>query len=124
MVMVKAFAYGSGGFEIANLLQNHQVDYLAVAYADEGVELRKKGIKLPIMVMNPQEEDFHDEDEYENALHKFKERVGDMKQRLARQTYNATTLFDQKPQREGILIKTKRMKEQGAAAPLRPPAIF
>ena len=58
-----------------------------------------------------QEEDFDDEDDYENALHKFKERVGDMKQRLSRQTYNATTLFDKKPQREGILIKTKRMKE-------------
>jgi len=52
MAMVKAFSYGSGSFEIANLLQFHQVDYLAVAYADEGVELRKAGISLPIMVMN------------------------------------------------------------------------
>ncbi len=55
MAMVKAFSYGSGGFEIANMLQYHHVDYLAVAYADEGVELRKAGIKLPIMVMNPEE---------------------------------------------------------------------
>lgn len=55
MAMVKAFSYGSGGFEIANLLQFHQVDYLAVAYADEGVELRKAGITLPIMVMNAEE---------------------------------------------------------------------
>jgi alanine racemase len=55
MAMVKAFSYGSGGFEIANMLQFHHVDYLAVAYADEGVELRKAGIKLPIMVMNPEE---------------------------------------------------------------------
>lgn len=53
MVMVKAFAYGSGSFEIANTLQYHQVQYLAVAYADEGVELRKGGITLPIMVMSP-----------------------------------------------------------------------
>jgi Alr-MurF fusion protein len=53
--MVKAFSYGSGGFEIANLLQFHHVDYLAVAYADEGVELRKAGIALPIMVMNAEE---------------------------------------------------------------------
>lgn len=53
MVMVKAFAYGSGSFEIANVLQYHKVDYLAVAYADEGVDLRKGGITLPIMVMNP-----------------------------------------------------------------------
>jgi alanine racemase len=54
MVMVKAFSYGSGSFEIANLLQFHQVDYLAVAYADEGVALRQRGITLPIMVMNPE----------------------------------------------------------------------
>ena len=53
MVMVKAFSYGSGSFEIANLLQFNKVDYLAVAYADEGVTLRKAGISLPIMVMNP-----------------------------------------------------------------------
>lgn len=58
MVMVKAFSYGSGSFEIANLLQFHQVDYLAVAYADEGVELRRAGIRLPIMVMNPEEATF------------------------------------------------------------------
>jgi alanine racemase len=55
MAMVKAFSYGSGGFEIANLLQFHHVDYLAVAYADEGVELRKAGITMPIMVMNAEE---------------------------------------------------------------------
>jgi len=58
MAMVKAFSYGSGSFEIANVLQFHRVDYLTVAYADEGVELRKSGIKLPIMVMNPDEESF------------------------------------------------------------------
>ena len=53
MVMVKAFSYGSGSFEIANLLQFNKVDYLAVAYADEGITLRKAGVTLPIMVMNP-----------------------------------------------------------------------
>jgi len=58
MVMVKAFSYGSGSFEIANILQFHRVDYLAVAYVDEGVELRKAGIKLPIMVMSPEEYSF------------------------------------------------------------------
>ena len=52
MAMVKAFSYGSGSFEIANILQFHNVDYLAVAYADEGVALRNGGINLPIMVMN------------------------------------------------------------------------
>ncbi|KAF0202110.1 MAG: hypothetical protein FD170_2081 [Bacteroidetes bacterium] len=55
MAMVKAFSYGSGSYEIANTLQFHRADYLAVAYADEGVELRKAGISLPIMVMNPEE---------------------------------------------------------------------
>lgn len=56
MLMVKAFSYGSGSYEIANLMQYHRADYLAVAYADEGVELRKAGISLPIMVMSPDEE--------------------------------------------------------------------
>jgi alanine racemase len=51
MVMVKAFAYGAGAYEMANLLQFNKVDYLGVAYADEGVELRKAGITMPIMVM-------------------------------------------------------------------------
>ncbi|HSZ85778.1 MAG TPA: alanine racemase, partial [Puia sp.] len=54
MTMVKAFSYGGGSFEIANLLQFHKVDYLGVAYADEGIELRKSGINLPMMVMNPE----------------------------------------------------------------------
>lgn len=58
MVMVKAFAYGSGSEEIATLLQYHRVDYLGVAYADEGVELRKNHITIPIMVMNATEESF------------------------------------------------------------------
>ncbi|MFI5135884.1 MAG: bifunctional UDP-N-acetylmuramoyl-tripeptide:D-alanyl-D-alanine ligase/alanine racemase, partial [Chitinophagales bacterium] len=58
MVMVKAFSYGSGSFEIANALQFHKTDYLAVAYADEGVELRKAGITMPVMVMNPEPQSF------------------------------------------------------------------
>lgn len=53
MVMVKAFAYGSGSFEVANLLQFERVNYLGVAFADEGVELREAGISLPTIVMNP-----------------------------------------------------------------------
>ncbi len=58
MAMVKAFSYGIGSFEVANALQFNRIDYLAVAYADEGVELRKAGITVPIMVMNPDEESF------------------------------------------------------------------
>lgn len=52
MAMVKAFAYGSGGQEVALLLQDHGVEYFAVAYPDEGVELRKAGVHRPIMVLN------------------------------------------------------------------------
>ena len=52
MAMVKAFSYGSGTFELANVLQYNKVDYLAVAYIDEGVALRQTGINLPIMVLN------------------------------------------------------------------------
>ena len=58
MAMVKAFSYGSGSFEIANTLQFHHVDYLAVAFTDEGIELRKAGITMPIMVMNPEVQSF------------------------------------------------------------------
>lgn len=58
MAMVKAFSYGSGSYEIANMLQYHQSDYMSVAYTDEGVELRKAGITTPIMVMNPEEQSF------------------------------------------------------------------
>lgn len=57
MVMVKSFAYGAGSLEVANLLQFHRVDYLAVAYIDEAIELRNAGIILPIMVMNITEND-------------------------------------------------------------------
>lgn len=88
MAMVKAFAYGSGGAEIAGILQYHQVDYLGVAYADEGVELRRAGISLPIMVMNPEESAFDSiiEHHLEPELYSF-------------ELLNA---FDQFLQKEGI----------------------
>ena len=54
MVMVKAFAYGSGNYEVSKVLEFHRADYLTVAYADEGIELRRKGITLPIVVMTPE----------------------------------------------------------------------
>lgn len=59
MAVIKALAYGSGSTEVARLLEYNQIDYLAVAYADEGVALRKDGIKTPIMVMNPSEDDVY-----------------------------------------------------------------
>ncbi|MCC6460682.1 MAG: bifunctional UDP-N-acetylmuramoyl-tripeptide:D-alanyl-D-alanine ligase/alanine racemase [Saprospiraceae bacterium] len=58
MVMVKAAGYGSGSAEIAKLLEFHQVDYLGVAYADEGIELRQAGVRLPVLVLNPEPASF------------------------------------------------------------------
>jgi len=58
MVMVKALSYGSGTFEIANILQYQRIDYLGVALADEGIALREAGIKTPIIVMNPEQHSF------------------------------------------------------------------
>ena len=74
MCMVKATGYGSGSTEIAFTLQHHHVDYLAVAYADEGVELRKAGIHLPIMVMSPEESSYDDLIDYhlEPEIYSFK----------------------------------------------------
>lgn len=58
MVMVKALSYGAGAHEIAGFLQHEQVDYLAVAFADEGIRLRNSGVELPVMVMNAQSGDY------------------------------------------------------------------
>lgn len=58
MAMVKAYSYGLGGYEIAEVLQHHHIDYLGVAYADEGADLRKNGISVPIMVMNPEQHSY------------------------------------------------------------------
>lgn len=58
MAMVKAFGYGNGSYEIAKRLAHDKVDYLGVAFADEGIELRKAGITLPIVVMNPEKSAF------------------------------------------------------------------
>lgn len=58
MAMVKAFSYGSGSAEVARLLMYSRVDYLAVAYADEGTDLKAAGIHTPVMVMSPEESAF------------------------------------------------------------------
>ena len=65
MAMVKAFSYGVGSVEVANLLQFNRVEYLSVAYVDEGVVLRKAGISLPIMVMNTEPSAFSSLVEYD-----------------------------------------------------------
>lgn len=65
MAMVKAFSYGSGDIEIAKLLQYQNIDYLAVAVADEGVQLRNAGISTPIIVMNPELHSFQNMIDYQ-----------------------------------------------------------
>jgi alanine racemase len=94
MAMVKAFSYGSGSFEIANVLQFHHVDYLAVAYADEGIELRKAGISLPIMVMNPEEQSYDSMIQYSLEPELFSFRV--------------LGLFDEAVRRNKILLEGDR----------------
>ena len=73
LAMVKAQSYGSGVEKMAAFLEQQGVDYLGVAYADEGVELRKQGIKLPILVMNAEEDGFEDCINYqlEPAIYSF-----------------------------------------------------
>jgi alanine racemase len=58
MVMVKAEGYGAGSAQVAKLLEFHRVDYLGVAYADEGIALREAGVSLPILVLNPEPNSF------------------------------------------------------------------
>ncbi|MEN8186241.1 MAG: alanine racemase [Bacteroidota bacterium] len=58
LVVIKAFAYGSDSVEVAKILEKETVDYLAVAYTQEGMDLRKAGIKLPILVLHPQTDNF------------------------------------------------------------------
>lgn len=65
MAMVKAAGYGSGSAEVAKLLEFHRVDYLGVAYADEGIELRNSGVNLPVLVLNPEPASF-------DAIYRFR----------------------------------------------------
>lgn len=73
LAMVKAQSYGSGVEKMAAFFEQQGMDYLGVAYADEGVELRKQGIKLPILVMNAEEDGFEDCINYqlEPAIYSF-----------------------------------------------------
>jgi alanine racemase len=74
VAMVKAFSYGTGSVEVARMLQYHGIDYLAVAIADEGIELRNNGIETPILVMNPEEHSFDAmiENNLEPNIYRFK----------------------------------------------------
>jgi alanine racemase len=96
MVMVKAFAYGSGSYEVASLLEFQRADYLAVAYADEGQQLRDTGISLPIMVLNPGPDSF-------GQLRRY---------RLEPEIYSLERLHD--------YLQAAREASQDAAGPLPP----
>ena len=85
MVMVKAFSYGSGMAEIARILQFHKVDYLAVAVADEGIELRQAGIDLPIVVMNPEEHSFENMIEFRLEPNIYSEDIFDSFRKVLQQ---------------------------------------
>lgn len=85
MVMVKAFSYGSGMAEIARILQFHKVDYLAVAVADEGIELRQAGIDLPIVVMNPEEHSFENMIEFRLEPNIYSEAILDSFRKVLQQ---------------------------------------
>ncbi|MBU1368982.1 MAG: bifunctional UDP-N-acetylmuramoyl-tripeptide:D-alanyl-D-alanine ligase/alanine racemase [Bacteroidetes bacterium] len=102
MAMVKAFSYGSGSFEVANVLQFHQVDYLAVAYTDEGVELRKAGVNLPIMVMSPEESSFDGMLKHQLEPEVFSFRILD----LLEETIRRTALPPNKPVRIHLKLDT------------------
>ena len=85
MVMVKAFSYGSGMAEIARILQFHKVDYLAVAVADEGIELRQAGIDLPIVVMNPEVHSFENMIEFRLEPNIYSEEILDSFRKVLQQ---------------------------------------
>ncbi len=73
LAMVKSNSYGSGTERMAQFYEQQGINYLGVAYVDEGVELRKQGVKLPILVMNAEEEGFEDclTFELEPAIYSF-----------------------------------------------------
>jgi Alr-MurF fusion protein len=75
LVMVKAFGYGAGSKEIGQILQHNNVDYLGVAYTDEGLDLRNEGIELPILVMNAERSSFNDiiKNDLEPSIFSFKQ---------------------------------------------------
>ena len=88
LCVVKAFGYGSEPIEIAKRLEDNKVDYLAVAYSNEGIELRKSGITTPILVLHPQTDDFDEIIKYQlepniysfRILESFLKKSGNLKE--------------------------------------------
>lgn len=125
--MVKANAYGSGAVEVAKTLQDHRVDYLAVAVADEGVTLRKAGITCNIMVMNPEMTAFKTMFDYKLEPEVYNFRLLDAIVRAAHHqgitSYPVHIKLDTGMHRLGFNPKTDmealimRLKEQNAIIP-------
>lgn len=121
--MVKAFGYGTGSYELAKTLQDQNVDYLAVAVADEGAELRRQGIQVPIIVMNPEMSAFRQiiEHRLEPEVYSFRllEHFGAECQRMGVMRYPVHIKIDSGMHRLGfqqddIEPLIERLKQQNA----------
>lgn len=124
MAMVKAFGYGSGALELARLFAHERVDYLGVAYADEGIELRQQGIHLPILVMNPEpvpfetldrfrlEAEVYDRQSLEEAITFSRERPGALPVHLKLDTgmHRLGFIEEELPQLLELLRKAPRLR--------------
>jgi len=125
--MVKADAYGAGAVEVAKTLQDHRVDYLAVAVADEGVTLRKAGITGNIMIMNPEMTAFKTMFDYDLEPEVYSFRLLDALVKAARREgitgYPVHIKLDTGMHRLGFNPKTdmeeliRRLKDQNAVIP-------
>ncbi len=116
MVMVKAFSYGSGLVDVSKILQYNRVDYLGVAIADEGIDLRNAGIKIPIVVMNPEEYSFDSMIEYnlEPEIYSFEqlESFGKVLQRNGVENYPIHLKIDTGMKRLGFdLNQVSKLKD-------------
>ena len=127
VAMVKANAYGSGAVEVAKTLQDHRIDYLAVAVADEGVTLRKNGITGNIMIMNPEMTAFKTMFDYDLEPEVYSFRLLDALVKAARRegitNYPVHIKLDTGMHRLGFNPKTdideviRRLKSQNAIIP-------
>lgn len=106
MCMVKASAYGSGSVEVSRALQYWHCDYLAVAFVDEGVELRREGIKMPILVLDPSVDALERIVEYnlEPEIYSFRllDSMLNLLQRLGKKDYPIHLKFDTGMHRAGF----------------------
>lgn len=107
IAMLKASSYGSGTFEIANLCQFQRINAIAVAFPDEGVELRENGIHIPIIVMNPEEDNFQTIFEYglEPQIYNFHslQKINHLAQQVQNKGYPVHIKLDTGMHRSGFL---------------------